>query len=177
MHKPLLQSLKLAKENVQEWLWVGPDISPSVGRMSEPGLESTVCNLLGPFMSSEQDYLVCICNTEGSNKGSREADFLEISFTRKHLRNDPTVWQAGEMERPRGGESGHQALASSIPPTYSCVPGPSTEPLCLSIPLKWWTQIRYTSTSRFLLAWKFYCFSSLWNPFVNSEKILMWNLA
>lgn len=45
------------------------------------GLEFTVCILLGSFMSSEHDYLVCICTTEGSNKGQQRG-FLKATLWR-----------------------------------------------------------------------------------------------
>lgn len=87
--------------------------SPSclhVGLMSEPGLESTVCIPLGPFMSSEHDDLVCICSTEGSNKGQQRLSkgyLMEVSFPREHYVMTRQCDRRDMGKEPLRGESGH----------------------------------------------------------------------
>lgn len=138
------------------------------------GLEFTVCILLGSFMSSEHDYLVCICTTEGSNKGQQRG-FLKATLWRLVLpgSTDEMTRQCDRRElgtEALGGESGNQVPAAFIPPT-TCAPEQST--VRPSFTLKWQNWVRHAL--RFLLAWTLY-FSSLWNAlwiFMNSEKTLM----
>lgn len=122
----LLPSLKLVKGDGQEWLWVGPSkYSPSclhMGPRLEPGLESTVCILLGPFMSSECDYLVCICNTEGSNKGQQRGFLRGTSwkFYQTAPMSDQADWPGeGWLNETLGRES--RAPSSGIVHTI-CAP-------------------------------------------------------
>lgn len=109
----LLQSLKL-KVGVGRWPRVAagwPKYSPSclhVGLRLEPGLESTVCILLGPFMSSEHDDLVCLCNTEGSNKGQQRG-FLRGTLWRLVSPESTYEWAGW----PTGGRWGKKPWAES----------------------------------------------------------------
>lgn len=92
------------------------------GGMSELGLESTVCILLGSFMSSEQHYLVCICNTEGPQE-ELQRGFLKDT-TWRLVSPESTYEMTEQCDRreigrgPLGGESGHHARSGIIYTTY-----------------------------------------------------------
>lgn len=89
-------------------------------------------------MSPEQDYLVCICNTEGSNTGQQRGflkDTLRRSVSPENTQEVSGQCGRREMGKEPKAEGQGTKFRLSIPLT-TCAPERSTDPLGLSSTLK-----------------------------------------